>query len=109
MTKLVGMTGKNVNTEMPRRLCFGFQITLLDESLQAVATSLGFDSIVHDPLYEAWDEAEFTRRAMNKLRKRALAMCARYPGAVTASYQTRQCEAVNSAWRVVSLVNTMKS
>ncbi len=103
------MTGKNAKTEMPRRLCFGFQITLRDESRKIVATSLGFDSIVHDPLYEVWDEADFTRRAMNKLRKEALAMCSRYPKAVTASYQTRQCEAINSAWRVVSLMNTMKS
>ena len=103
------MTGKNVKTEMPRRLCFGFQITLRDESRKEVATSLGFDSIVHDPLYEAWDEADFTRRAMNKLRKEALAMCSRYPKAVTASYQTKQCEAINAAWRVVSVVNTTQS
>ncbi len=106
MTK---MTGKNVKTEMPRRSCFWFEINLRDESGQDVATSRGFDSIIRDPLYEAWDEAEFTRRAINKLRKKALAMCARYPEASTVSYRTKQCEAINAAWRFVSLVNTTKS
>lgn len=87
----------------PRRLCFGFQIELKDIQGETLAASLGFDSIVYDQFYEAWDAAEFTRRALNKMQKAARAMALRYPATNYATIRIAQSDAINSVFKTVHI------